>query len=153
VEAAGSSLLYSREFYVLARRRLRPGGILQQWFPGGEPRILVSVTRALTEEFPHVRVFPSIAGWGFHLLASERPIPETPPAALASRLPAPAASDLLEWFEGATPEQLYEKMLAQEVKPDQIVAIAPDTPALTDDRPFNEYYLLRRMFSQDGAAP
>src|SRR5262249_8312201 len=55
VEAAGSSLLYSREFYELARRRLRPGGILQQWFPGGEARILASVTLAITESFPYVR--------------------------------------------------------------------------------------------------
>ena len=36
VQAAGSSLLYSKEFYVLARQHLKPGGILQMWFPGGE---------------------------------------------------------------------------------------------------------------------
>src|SRR6185437_834511 len=36
VEAAGSSLLYSTEFYQLLQKRLSPGGILQQWFPGGE---------------------------------------------------------------------------------------------------------------------
>jgi spermidine synthase len=34
VEAAASSLLYSQEFYRLVQRRLRPGGILQQWLPG-----------------------------------------------------------------------------------------------------------------------
>ena len=33
VPAAGSSLLYSRDFYELAKQRLRPGGILQQWLP------------------------------------------------------------------------------------------------------------------------
>jgi spermidine synthase len=34
VGAAGSSLLYSREFYSAAQKRLRPDGILQEWFPG-----------------------------------------------------------------------------------------------------------------------
>ena len=33
VEAAGTSLLYSKEFYSIIRRRLAPGGILQQWLP------------------------------------------------------------------------------------------------------------------------
>src|SRR5208283_2127894 len=36
VGAAGSSLLYSREFYSAAKKHLRPDGILQQWFPGGD---------------------------------------------------------------------------------------------------------------------
>ena len=89
---------------------------------------------------------PSIAGWGFHLLASDRPIPETPPSVLASRLPPRAAADLVEWFDNVTPEKVFDQLLAQELKPEQILAVAPDTPALTDDRPFNEYYLLRRMF-------
>jgi predicted membrane-bound spermidine synthase len=30
VEVAGSSLLYSTEFYAVAKRRLRPDGILMQ---------------------------------------------------------------------------------------------------------------------------
>ncbi|HTB33710.1 MAG TPA: fused MFS/spermidine synthase, partial [bacterium] len=37
VEAAASSLLYSEEFYALVKQRLAPGGILQQWVPGGDP--------------------------------------------------------------------------------------------------------------------
>ena len=39
VEAAGSSLLFSREFYALARQHLNTGGILQMWYPGGEDKI------------------------------------------------------------------------------------------------------------------
>jgi spermidine synthase len=35
VEAAGSSLLYSEEFYDLVKLHLNEGGILQQWFPYG----------------------------------------------------------------------------------------------------------------------
>ena len=31
VEAAGTSLLYSCEFYELAKQHLNPGGILQAW--------------------------------------------------------------------------------------------------------------------------
>ncbi len=31
--AEGAALLYTREFYVAARRRLRPGGVVAQWIP------------------------------------------------------------------------------------------------------------------------
>ncbi len=66
VEAAGSSLLYSKEFYEIAKRHLRPGGILQQWFPQGgtDPTALVSVAKALRESFPYIRVFHTVGGWG-----------------------------------------------------------------------------------------
>ncbi|OLD66367.1 MAG: hypothetical protein AUI47_00040 [Acidobacteria bacterium 13_1_40CM_2_68_5] len=143
VEAAGSSLLYSREFYGVARRRLRPGGILQQWFPGGEPAIFASVTRAITLSFPNVRVFQAVEGLGFHFLASDRPIPDTSAKVLASRLPPRAAADLVEWNPGLQAQQVFEKLLSQEMMPERIIAAAPGAPALTDDQPFNEYYLLR----------
>ena len=146
VEAAGSSLLYSREFYALAREHLRPGGILQQWFSGGEPVILASVTRAITESFPHVRVYGSAEGWGLHFLASETPLAPMPIASLASHLPPRAAADLVEWWPGLAPAQAFDKVLRQEVAPgDLIASLAPDAPVLTDDRPYNEYYFLRRL--------
>ncbi len=145
VEAAGSSLLYSREFYRLARSHLSPGGVLQQWLPTAERRIGISVTRALVEEFPHVRVFASAEGWGHHFLASERPLPPLDAAQLASRLPARAQADLLEWWPGLTAAQAFQKVLARELDPAAILSWNPRVPALRDDRPYNEYYFLRRV--------
>jgi len=37
LQAAASSLLYSREFYQLARKRLAADGVLQQWAPRATP--------------------------------------------------------------------------------------------------------------------
>ncbi len=146
VEAAGSGLLYSKQFYALARARLRPGGIVQQWFPGGESAILASVARAITESFPHVRVFQSVEGWGFHFLASDSPIPDASADVLAARLPPRAAADLVEWWPDVQPEQALRRVVEQEVPPGRLLAVAPHAPALEDDRPFNEYYLIRRTF-------
>ena len=52
IEAAGSSMLYSKEFYVLIKQRLREDGILQQWLPEGDPVVRSAVARALYESFP-----------------------------------------------------------------------------------------------------
>jgi spermidine synthase len=75
IEAAASSLLYSKEFYQSVRPRLKPNGILQAWLGAGDAATLFAVTQALVESFPHVRAFRSVKGWGIHYLASRHPIP------------------------------------------------------------------------------
>jgi len=148
VQAAGSSLLYSKEFYAIIQRRLRPGGILQQWLPNGDAVVRASIARAVMESFPHVRVFRSVQGWGWHFLASNQPLPQRTAAELAGRLPANAARDLVEWDPDRTPEVEFADILKKEVSLDQMIAEAPRAPALTDDHPENEYYALRSHFAE-----
>jgi spermidine synthase len=143
VEAAGSSLLYSREFYSAAKKRLRPDGILQQWYPGGDLATTAAITRALKESFPYVRAFISIEGMGVHYFASRRPIPVRSAAELAQRTPPSAASDLVEWGPFPTAEQQFAVMLKREVSVDWLISADINAPVMQDDRPVNEYYLLR----------
>jgi spermidine synthase len=147
VQAAGSSLLYSKEFYSIAKMHLAPGGILQQWFPmyGEDPAIIASVAKALRESFPNIRVFRSIEGWGYHFLASESSLPSPSAAALVSHLPGAAVTDLMEWGPAANAEQQFAGVLNQELSLNGLIAQAPGVPALQDDRPVNEYYILRHV--------
>jgi spermidine synthase len=145
VQAAGSSLLYSEDFYAVVKQRLRAGGILQQWLPVGDREDLTAVALALRRSFPYVRVFAYGQGWGFHFLASERPLPTLTASELAHRLPAPASDDLVEWDQERNPEGRFAFLLQHEVPLDQMIALSPATPALSDDRPINEYYLLRLL--------
>jgi predicted membrane-bound spermidine synthase len=143
VEAAASSLLYSKEFYAAAKPRLRPGGILAQWLPNADGTVQASVAKALKQSFPYVRVFQSIEQWGWHFLASESPIPQRTAADLAARLPAAAAADLIEWGPEDTPAEQFAVVLGQEIQLDDLIRQNPGIPALQDDRPINEYYLMR----------
>ena len=145
VQAAGSSLLYSEEFYAVAKERLQPGGILQQWLPGGDNTVQASVARALENSFPNVRVYRSVEGWGWHFLASMRPIPARNAADLVARMPAGAVVDLMEWGPAKTPNQQFARVLSTETTTGQMIALSPGTPALQDDRPINEYFLLREL--------
>jgi len=144
VEAAGSSMLYSKEFYVTIKQRLRPGGILQQWLPESDSVVQASVARALKESFPYVRAFRSVENWGLHFLASDQPIPLRTAEELVQRMPAKALKDMMEWGPQATPKAQFAVVLGREVTADQLIADAPGAPALVDDRPENEYFLLRR---------
>jgi predicted membrane-bound spermidine synthase len=145
VEAAASSLLYSVEFYNAAVRRLAPDGILQQWLPQDAEAVVKSAAvKALLDNFRHVRAFTSVQNWGIHLLASMKPISAETASELTARMPAAAAADLVEWGPYMTPQSQFQKVLEQEIPISEIINLAPDAPALSDDRPLNEYYLLRR---------
>lgn len=145
ISAAGSSLLYSTEMYELIRRRLRPGGILQQWVPHADPVALAAIVKALEASFPHVRDFGSISGWGHHLLASDRPIRLPSAAEIEARMPAAAVRDLLEWGPAATATAQLAAVFAAEHPPGSHTRDFPDVPALDDDHPVNEYDFLRDL--------
>jgi spermidine synthase len=145
VEAAGSSLLASKEFYAAVRQHLRPGGILQQWFPGGEPATTASAARALAESFPYVRAFHSMEQYGIHFLASMTPISNLSATELAAKLPQAAVADLLEWGPASNAQQQFQLMLDRELSMADLIQAAPGVPALQDDRPVNEYFILRRL--------
>ena len=144
VEAAGSSLLYSTEFYELAKQHLKPHGILQAWFPGGEKLISQAVLRSVRDAFPHVRCFMSVAGWGTHMLASLDPIEEQTPGQLAARVPAAAQKDLLEWAPAYDLTSYLRIVLVREFPTDTMLHPDPGV-RVTDDDPLNEYFLLRRL--------
>lgn len=147
VEAGGSSLLYSSEFYAVLRERLSDTGVLQQWFPGGEEKIAQAVVNTLKQSFPHLIVCRSFEPphVGLHLLASHYPLKVPTIEQAIARMPEAAKADMLEWVPGVTLDRAWGYVLAQFVPVEQLL---PDDPSvmITDDQPFNEYFLLRRTF-------
>ena len=143
VRAAGSSLLYSKEFYAVAKERLQPGGILAQWLPSGDAAVQSSVARALQQSFRHVRVFRPVEENGWHFLASMQPIAERSAEELVKRMPAEAVTDMMEWGPAATPTEQFNRMLRTDLTTQTLISRSPDTPPLQDDRPVNEYDMLR----------
>ena len=146
ISAAGVSLLYSEEFYDVAKKHLVPGGILQQWIAQDPnmPDSLAAVTLALQKSFPYVRAFGSISGWGVHFLASMSPIPQRTPEEMAQRMPPAAVKDLVEWGPASTPEKQFAIMLGREYPLSKLVEADPGAEPLHDDRPVNEYWFMHK---------
>ena len=150
VSAAATSLLYSVEFYRAVSKRLAPDGIFQQWIPLGEagtddPLVKASMAKAIAASFPYVRVFGSFYGLGLHIIASNQPFAVKSPAALSALLQGKAAADLTEWGPYPTPEEQFGDVIRRQASIQDVIAFAPDAPTMTDDRPVNEYYLLRQL--------
>ena len=154
IEAASTSLLYSREFYELIAKHLKKDGIFQHWFPGGEKKILEAVARSLVDVFPHIRVYESFEGWGYHFLASMEPFQTPPPKEIVSRLPDIAKDDIIEWSkEKEFYSELERKDLLiqyfslsfeREISIELLLNQKDKSIFISDDQPYNEYYLIRR---------
>jgi spermidine synthase len=145
VEAAGSSLLYSNEFYSAVKARLKKGGILQQWMPNTRGRSVQAVVNSLLDSFPYVKMYLSHEGWGHHFLASMSPIEMRSPEVLVGRMPDTAKVDLTEWVKQKDPAAFLGMVLGSEEDPRAFVQGA-GAIRITDDRPYNEYYLMRDLY-------
>jgi hypothetical protein len=82
-------------------------------------------------------------GWGVHYLASFVPIPALTAEEAAGRLPPKAASDLVEWGPKPSAAAQFALVLNREANLAPVLQ-RPDIPTIEDDRPFNEYFFLRR---------
>jgi spermidine synthase len=145
VEAAGSSLLYSREFYEIAKRHLHHNGVLQQWIPTGDATTISAATLALTDSFPYVRAFGCFEGPGIHFLASFEPLAQKTGYQLSNHLPPDAIADLLEWGPETSADKQFNQILRREIPISMLAAENSKGSPLGDDRPVNEYFLMRTL--------
>jgi len=90
-----------------------------------------------------VRCFEGVNGWGTHFLASMEPIEPATAQDLAARMPVKAQNDLLEWNTNKDLPKYLNQVLSQETQITNALNPALDY-RITDDRPFNEYFLLRQ---------
>jgi spermidine synthase/MFS family permease len=81
----GVASLFTKEFYGLVRRHLRPDGVMVQWIQSYEldDRLLGTMVAALVEVFPHVQVYLTNSS-DLIFVASTRPLPEIDMSAFAS---------------------------------------------------------------------
>jgi spermidine synthase len=143
VQAAGSSLLYSTDFYEVLRRHLKPGGVFQTWYPERKGPTLSAVIRSLRKSFRSVLCFNSVQGWGYHILAADQAITVPTAQKMLQRMPQAAVEDLVEWAPGTDPAQYLNMVLSRAVSLDSVVDNSG--AKISDDTPFNEYFFLRNL--------
>lgn len=135
---AGSAVLYSYEYYSLARKALKPGGIMAQWLEDRDENPDNQVQRKLMarsflKAFPHVTLW----AWGALMIGSNEPM-DVDAARLAA---AWEQRDLGRKLAGSgydTPEAIASLYQLSDA---DLRVWAGEGPIMTDDRPWVEYYL------------
>jgi hypothetical protein len=138
ISHAGVASLYSREFYALARSRLKPGGYVSQWLPAYQvpAETTLAMVRAFVDVFPR-SVLLSGSQAELLLLGTTAPSIGIDPRAVQTALEhAPAVREDLERFDLADPTEIVGTFVASAATLARAtVASAP----VTDDRPLQEY--------------
>jgi spermidine synthase len=133
---SGVPNLFTVDFYRLARRRLRPGGLFMQWVQAYrlEPRDLRGVVRSFLEVFPAATLWEESAGGGdYFLVAGDAPIVVDPERWRAA--PNPVWTDLRRaGIDGAA--DLLSRFVCG---PDGLRAFAAGAPLHTDDDLYLEW--------------
>ncbi|MBT8496327.1 MAG: hypothetical protein KJO07_24995, partial [Deltaproteobacteria bacterium] len=137
---AGVSSLYSRDFYQLARSRLKPNGLMTQWLPAyqiPEGAVLSSVG-AFVDAFPNAMLLSGI-GKELMLIGQNGPGPivldlEDLQRRLAARTPALAED--MKSFDLGTPKDIFGTFVAGSKT---LREATENVDPLTDDDPSMDY--------------
>ncbi len=159
LQASTSGLLHSKEFLHLVKDHLNPGGIFQEWFLSTTPWhdvYLRAFLRSVKEVFPYTRIFPASydpSVRGFHIISSNQPIPSLSAESVYSSLPEKAKADLMETVPSnsgfnANPKEQLRQLLADEISIDKELGVREKAIKITDDYPYNEYFLLQLVLNK-----
>ena len=131
---AGVASLYSREYYELARSRLRPGGLVTQWLPFHivTPAQAWSILRSVHEVFPETTLW---VHQGTGIIVARRDAVVTLDAEDLSRRYAPVAGELARF--GVPGPGAFIDMYALDAA--GVAALTRMATTVTDDRPSLEY--------------
>ena len=157
---SGIANLFTREFFELSRRRLRPGGIHAQWLHGYsmDPGNFAAVLHTLEEAFGHVQVW-EMATDDYLFLASTEPL-SIDVEGLYFSFTRPRLMEMLEEIRITHPLQLAHHYVGEAA---HMASWLETALLLTDDLPHLEFsaphYLLadtqgrvaERLFGFDGA--
>ena len=144
---AGVSSLFSRDFYQLVQRRMKPGGVFGQWLQlyTLDARSVALVLRTQLRSFPHVQLWHTDAS-NLLLLASDRPMRMS-----LSRVRRAYKADkrlgqyMAAYGPGPLPEQAFGCFLLGRNALERVAARFPPE-VMTDDHPVLEYRAVRSLY-------
>jgi spermidine synthase len=148
---AGVGALYSREFYALARTRLKPGGYVSQWLPVSQvpAETNLAMIRAFIDVFPQ-SVLLSGADTNLVLLGvNDSSIAIEPDRIVNALRRAPAVQADLQRLYLGDPREIVGTFVATART---LAEATRDSAPATDDRPIQEYSA-RSLLQRGGSLP
>ena len=149
---AGVAALYSREFYELARTRLKPGGHVSQWLPAYQvpPETSLAMVRAFIDVFP-VSVLLSGMQGELLLVGTSGASIEVDPDRLARALEqSPRVADDLRRLDLGTVTEIVGTFVGSA---DTLARATRDSLPVSDDRPLQEYGVRSVLSSGTSGVP
>jgi len=134
---AGVASLYSKEFYALARSRLKPKGFVSQWLPSYQvpAETTLSMIKAFVDVFPQ-SVLLSGAEADLILIGANDRIEVDPSELFTAMSQRPSVRADLARVDLGTPREIVGMFVGSAPK---LAEATRDVTPVTDDRPVQEY--------------
>ncbi len=150
IESSGTAVLYAREFYQTVADRLSADGVMMQWVSAvGSVDEFRTQVRTFAGVFPNVLLAFGPETGGVYMLGSAAPL-SLDSAAIAAVLDRPGVlADLGEASDApVSTKEAWLSLVPTLAWLDTPAArrFAGDGALASDDRPYTEYFILRRAF-------
>ena len=156
MNGSGTAVLFSQEFYQSAKARLNPGGVMMQWeFRGQSVDEMRSHVRTYASVYKYVTLVfgAATSTYGVMMLGSDDPITITDAGIQSVLSKAGVVTDLSSAPDSpagvntaaAWQQQIVDNMWLTGADVDRFAA---GGTLITDDHPYTEYDLLRRLFGR-----
>jgi spermidine synthase len=134
---SGVSNLFTREFWQMGKKRLKPGGVWSQWVQmyGMDDSDLRALLATFADVYPHVIVYATIEDADLVLVGSDSPLAPTP-AMGARLLQHPAVAEELAVVDIDDPLDLVALF---QMDRDAVLEMTEGAPLNTDDNMLIEY--------------
>lgn len=133
---AGVVNLYTKEYYELAKARLKPGGIISQWIPLYNLSVndVKTLVKTFQSVFPHTSIW--ITNVDIFLIGSPEKM-EIDFKRIKSRLSNPTIQDILRDVDLNDPVEFVSSFLMNE---EQVLGYSTGMPVMDDNWPYVEFY-------------
>jgi spermidine synthase len=144
--SAGTVNLYSKDFFTICRQRLTDNGILCLWIPPDSPAEIKMIMKGFQSVFPNTYVYSGITFKGFYMMGYMNYSPPDSARFDSAAKNAAIMADLNEWngSDTLTPLQLLKLKI---MNPSQLSQFLQGVNEVSDNYPYTEFPLWRRVFS------
>lgn len=141
---AGVASLYSREFYALAKSRLKPGGFISQWFPAYQVPVesSLAMARAFVDAFPQSVLLSGTQAELLLLGTTGSHLTFDPSARAFDQSVDAAVRDDLTALDLGSPRDVAAMFVGSS---DTLVRATRESAPAIDDRPVQEYGVRSRL--------
>ncbi len=147
IRSAGTVNLYTTDFFRLCKSRLKPHGVMCMWFFGEASRVpdSLALLHTFSQVFPKTDVWKSPNNRGFYMIGMMQDVPQDEFEARVERLFAQprVVRDLGEFDKTCVTPQQLEAL--RWLDPATVRSYAADGALVTDNEPFTEFFLGRRL--------
>jgi spermidine synthase len=135
---AGNGSLYTRDYFRLCSRRLKPGGVISMWLPMYAllPENYRSIIRAFSEVFPNVSIWYAHSVPNSFTIVLATPEPRMRLSDFRDRVTTSGVARDLSEIGAADPAELLSYLM---LAPADVRRWVADTPPHVDDRPAVEF--------------